>query len=291
MSKKNWIIVSIAISVLFLGLATTFLFTDLQISIALASNNLENPNFFLKLAASFGEFPIYVGPVLFGLVYGKTNKTKLWKLIAYFVGFIVVYVGSIRMIGETFEVFFKSELGFPQYLILAISSLLIYVLLFLLFEKIDVNKLEKLRDVSLVMLVVSALSFFGVQVIKHVMGRVRFRALDENYSEFTNFLTIREFLGGLNGDDFKSFPSGHTASAACLLTSFLIPLKLSNKKWVSYLTLALTLIYTILIAVSRVCVGAHYASDVLFGFGITGICFVLTYMIFTKKGWLNVRGN
>ena len=58
MSKKNWIIVSIAISVLFLGLATTFLFTDLQISIALASNNLENPNFFLKLEASFGEFPI-----------------------------------------------------------------------------------------------------------------------------------------------------------------------------------------------------------------------------------------
>ena len=90
MSKKNWIIISIAISVLFLGLATTFLFTDLQISIALASKNLENPNFFLKLAASFGEFPIYVGPVLFGLVYGKTNKTKLWKLIAYFVGFIVL---------------------------------------------------------------------------------------------------------------------------------------------------------------------------------------------------------
>ena len=291
MSKKSWIIATITVSILFLGLAITFLFTDLQISIALASKNLENPNFLLKLAASFGEFPIYVGPVLFGLVYGKTNKTKLWKLIAYFVGFIIVYIAGIRMIGETFEVFFKSELGALQYAILAISSLLIYVLFFLLFERIDVSKLEKLRDVSLVMLVVSALSFFGVQVIKHLMGRVRFRALDETYSEFTNFLTIREFLGGLNGDDFKSFPSGHTASAACLLTSFLIPMKLSNKKWISYLTLSASVIYTVLIAVSRVCIGAHYASDVLFGFGITTICFVLSYMIFTKKGWLNVRSN
>ena len=98
-------------------------------------------------------------------------------------------------------------------------------------------------------------------------------------------------MGGLNGDDFKSFPSGHTASAACLLTGFLIPMKLSNKKWISYLTLSASVIYTVLIAVSRVCIGAHYASDVLFGFGITTICFALSYMIFTKKGWLNVRSN
>ena len=291
MSKKLWIIFAAIGGTLFLSLAVTFFFFDLNISIALATDNLQNPNLFLKSCAAIGEFPIYIGPLLFGLVYGRTNKTKLWQLIANFVGFLVVYIASIRLIEGIFEEFFSSELGLTQQVLLAISSLLVYVLFFLLFQKFDVNNLEKLRDVSLIMLIVSVASFAGVQVVKHIMGRARFRALDENYSEFTNFLTIREFLGGLNGDNYKSFPSGHTASAACLLTTTLIPLKLSNKKWLAPLTLAITFAYTFMIALSRVCIGAHYASDVLFGFGCTTICYIVCYIVFIKKGWLNVRSN
>jgi membrane-associated phospholipid phosphatase len=291
MSKKSWIITSIVGVCIFLALAITFFFTDLQISILAATNNLENPNFFLKSLAAVGEFPIYIGPLLFALVYGRTNKTKLWKLIASFVGLMVVYIAGIRLVGGIFEEFYSSELGALQYGLLAIASLLVYVLLFLLFQKFNVDNLVKLRDVSLIMMLVSAASFGGVQVVKHVMGRVRFRALDETYSEFTNFLTIRDFLGGLEGDDFKSFPSGHTASAACLITTLLIPFKFSNKKWITYLTLAVASLYTIVVALSRVFIGAHYASDTLFGCACTVGCFIVVYIIFLKKGWLNARGN
>ena len=59
----------------------------------------------------------------------------------------------------------------------------------------------------------------------------------------------------------------------------------------TYLVLALTGVYTITIAISRVCIGAHYASDVLFGFACTALCFIVTYFIFYKKGWLNARSN
>lgn len=291
MTKKLWIVSAVLGSLTFLALAIIFFFWDLNISIALASNNLKNPNFFLKTCAAVGEFPIYIGPLLFGLVYGRTNKTRLWQLVANFVGFMVVYIAGIRLIGGIFEEFFSSEVGSTQMALLAIISLLIYILLFLLFQKFSIENLEKLRDVSLVMMIVSAASFLGVQVVKHIMGRVRFRALDENYSEFTNFLTIREFLGGLNGDNCKSFPSGHTASAACLLTATLIPWKLSNKKWLAPLTLTVAFAYSVMIAISRICIGAHYASDVLFGFTFTTICYVVCYFVFIKKGWLNVRSN
>ena len=82
MSKKKIIIPSVIGALIFLTLAVVFFFYDLNISIALASDNLSDPNFFLKLCASIGEFPIYVGPMLFGLVYGLTNKTMCIKEFA-----------------------------------------------------------------------------------------------------------------------------------------------------------------------------------------------------------------
>ena len=290
MSKKNIMIIVIAFCVLFLGLAITFFFTDLSISIALATNNVKNPNFFLKTMEAIGEFPIYIGPLLFALVYGLTNKTKLWKLIANFVGLAVTYVASIRIVGGIFESFYNSELSSLQTALLALSSLLVYVLLFLMFTKFKHENLVKLRDVSLIMMLVSAFSFVSVTGIKYVMGRARFRILDENYSEFSNFLTMN-FLRGLEGDGYRSFPSGHTGSATCLLTSFLIPMKLCDKKWIKYLVLGTSFVYAIVVALSRIMIGAHYASDVLFGFGCSVISFAIIYFVFYKKGWLNARSN
>lgn len=291
MNKKTLMITGIAGIVTFLALAITFFFTDLNISIALASNNLENPNFFLKIFDALGEFPIYIGPLMFGLVYGMTNKTKVWKLIAHFVGFLVTYIASVRLVGGIFEVFYESELGLFHLSLLAISSLLVYILLFLLFSNFKEENLLRIRDISLIMLIASAASFVIVTGVKYTMGRVRFRALDENYSEFTNFLTIKDFLGGLNGDDHRSFPSGHTGSATCIVMLTLLPMRLANKKWINYLVLGLSLAYAITVALTRVLIGAHYASDVLFGFTCTIVCFILTYFIFYKKGWLNARSN
>lgn len=290
MSKKNLMIIVITFCVMFLGLAITFFFMDLNISIALATNNYKNPNLFLKTLEAVGEFPIYIGPMLFALVYGLTNKTKLWKLIANFVGLIVTYVAGVRLVGGIFESFYNSELSSFQSALLAISSLLIYVLLFLLFTRFKQENLVKLRDISLIMMLVSAFSFVSVTGIKYIMGRARFRILDENYSEFSNFLTMN-FFRGLDGDGYRSFPSGHTGSATCLLTSFLIPMRLCNKKWVTYTVFGASFLYAIVVALSRIMIGAHYASDVLFGFGCSVISFAVVYFIFYKKGWLNARSN
>jgi len=291
MTKKRILIIGLVSIGVFLSLAITFLFTDLHISIALASNNVDNPNFFLRLCAALGEFPIYIGPIMFGLIFGLTNKTKLWQLIAHFVGFVITYVASIRLMGGVFEEFLYSELGIFHYSLLAVSSLLVYTLFYLMFTHFNEENLLRIKDIALMMTIVSAASFIIITGTKYVVGRVRFRALDDSYSEFTNFLTIKDFFGGVNGDDFRSFPSGHTGSATCIIMLAMIPMRLSNKKWIEYTVFIASLVYALTIALSRIFIGAHYPSDVLFGFTITVVCFILTYFIFYKKGWLNARSN
>ena len=103
--------------------------------------------------------------------------------------------------------------------------------------------------------------------------------------------SIKNFFGGLNGDDYRSFPSGHTGSATCIIMLTLIPMRLCDKKWITYLVLGLTSAYSITMAISRVMIGAHYASDTLFALTCTIVWFALVYFVFYKKGWLNARSN
>ena len=158
MSKKNTILLSL-LGIVFISLACIFFFWDLDISISLVK---ENPNFFYVMMAAVGEFPIYIGPVLFGLVYGFTSDYKYLKLASYFVGLIGLYVAFIRLSKGIFEHFLDSNLITIQYVLLSVVSLITYILLFMLFNKVSVKKLYKIRDISLFYLIVSMSSFIFV---------------------------------------------------------------------------------------------------------------------------------
>jgi membrane-associated phospholipid phosphatase len=77
------------------------------------------------------------------------------------------------------------------------------------------------------------------------------------------------FEGILDHDEFKSFPSGHTASAAYILTLItlknVIPALRGQEK---ILTIA-GFVWIILTAIARIVSGAHFLTDVTFGFLIT----------------------
>lgn len=284
MTKKNIIAITLLLG-LFLGLAIVFGIYDLEISKSFASSN---PNLLFRILDALGEFPIYIGPIFFGLVYGFTCKSKNMRLIFHTIGLIGTYIGLIRLSKGIFEVFFSSNLGVLQFSLLAIAALLLYVFFYLLLSKVDRKSLMKISDVALIYLIVVASSFLIVSITKNVWGRTRFRALSDDFSEYSSFLNIN-FLEGFNGDDYRSFPSGHTNAATSILILSLIPSRLSSKKWICYLTFSFCLLYPIIVAISRVGVGAHYASDVLFGFMISISCFLITHITFKKKGWLNVR--
>lgn len=99
--------------------------------------------------------------------------------------------------------------------------------------------------------------WFALEVnltLKDLWGRYRPYELTSGNHEFTNWLTIN----GVNGH--KSFPSGHTM-AATLCIVFMV--RFNNKRKSFFIG---GIVYGVVIAISRVIVGAHFFSDVTFSF-------------------------
>jgi len=123
--------------------------------------------------------------------------------------------------------------------------------------------------------VVIGMAFFGyvicIQVVKYLWGRVRFRELDAAFSQFTPWYCPQGITG------FDSFPSGHAATGFMLLAIFILLEK--KKLWLKNLALVVIVLWGILLASSRVVIGAHYASDVLFG----SFFIIITFIYFRNK--------
>jgi membrane-associated phospholipid phosphatase len=108
-----------------------------------------------------------------------------------------------------------------------------------------------------------------VQITKTLWGRVRFRDLDALQANFTPWYLPQGITG------HRSFPSGHAAMGWMLLP--LLLLALDRGRGVQVATGVLVVTWGVLVAVSRVVVGAHYASDVLFSSAVGVLCFLLLY--------------
>ena len=104
------------------------------------------------------------------------------------------------------------------------------------------------------------------------MGRVRFRDLTPpDYLEYTPWF----ICNGITGN--RSFPSGHTASGWMLLPLLIL---VKDREWKDPIKLATwigVIGWGILVGLSRIFIGAHYASDVLFS---TGVAFTTTILLY-----------
>jgi membrane-associated phospholipid phosphatase len=108
-------------------------------------------------------------------------------------------------------------------------------------------------------------SWLLVSGLKLIWGRVRFRDLQPLSDDFSPWYSPQGWTG------HSSFPSGHAALGWLLLAAVLIwPRGSRHYRW----TLGLCIAWGAFVAASRVVVGAHYLSDVLFStafaFGVVG---------------------
>lgn len=141
----------------------------------------------------------------------------------------------------------------------------------------------------------------GVTMLKAIFHRPRFRAIEFFEANFagespkvffhhwwercTNYGELIKTYSYLGKDEFKSFPSGHVGAATCfmLVVSFL---PLLNKE---YEKKALICYYAgfawaLLVAASRILVGAHFLSDVSMGMLLSLIClFIVNEVIIHIK--------
>ena len=112
--------------------------------------------------------------------------------------------------------------------------------------------------------IVGVATFFIIWAFKLTWGRVRFRQGGSDPEVFTPWYLPQGFNG------YYSFPSGHTANATVIFSSVFY-LKFLPEKYKKYKPLIVTLLalWIVFVAFSRVLIGAHFLSDVLFGAAIT----------------------
>ena len=162
-----------------------------------------------------------------------------------------------------------------------VYAIILIPIVFIMVRKIPVHLSKQYHFVGLAIILTAFTSMMIVENIKPIVGRVRFRSMQENPSLFTNWYQINgsKFLSSVPlKEEIKSFPSGHSQWAGTTLTLSLIAL--ANPKWRNKekLIFSGSLIYALTVMLSRMMQGAHFLSDVTVGFGTAFVC----YLIFRK---------
>lgn len=109
-----------------------------------------------------------------------------------------------------------------------------------------------------------------INIIKVPWGRARMRLIYStgNDTYFTNWwqagtaLKKKLVADGVSSDEFRSFPSGHTACAACAMLMILVPTICRRLHDKEKLFMAIGAAWTAVVAFTRLRMGAHFLSDV-----------------------------
>lgn len=142
------------------------------------------------------------------------------------------------------------------------------------------------RWAGIAILLTAFCSMLVVESIKPIWGRVRFRSMQDNLNLFTSWYQINgdKYLSAVSlKEEIKSFPSGHSQWAGTTLSlSFLtlVDPRLKDKENLFFLG---TLLYAVVVVISRMMQGAHFLTDVTVGFSAAFLFFLLFHHLLQKK--------
>jgi len=245
-------------------LAIIFGLTDLEISIA---SRIDIHQGWGDFGADYGEVPGYgfitIGVIL--LIGGTATNIKKQKIFALFLAIIGLGIMIYGIISESSSI---TRVGGG----IGISALLFTLIFF--------NRDWKQYHTIAVVIILFALLFplLFVQLTKLFCGRVRFRNLSEGFIEYTPWFAPPGLESGLRGN--ASFPSGHTAMGWMFLPLLFIVKDRKSTDPVKIITYIGVIGWGLFVGASRVVVGAHYASDVLFAAGMGWVLAILLYYIY-----------
>ena len=251
-------ILLIFVVVVWIILAILFGFYDLNISIAVVDETSKWGIF----GAYYGEAPGYglIGiaiPTLIGSYNNDIKKQKIPAYVTLAIGFLLFVLGFV------FD---------EQDLILDGGAIFICLAVFVIFTyNKDWQNYRKISAVITVLALLNPLLF--VQITKRLCGRVRFR--DLIIPGFTNYTPWFLPPGPTTGE--QSFPSGHTAMSFMFMPLLILVKDRKIKDPVRITTILLVFGWAIFVGLSRIILGAHYASDVLFPAMMASVVTILFY--------------
>ena len=308
-SERNRVIIAVVLFVVvFAGLLIAASFTDLEVSKILTKNALADGEYlshdvFGVTFEAFGSSPIYilagVCVVLLMLYVWRTLKLRPMREIICAVllaGSVVAYWfffdDMLGYVGEHAELerYGNEYVQTVMTVLSVICALMASGISLAAFSRIKDETLKKLMKFVLAFVIMAVVANLLIMIIKDPVGRMRYRAMNSELGQslggFANFQNWYESRGGqpeelsklfeemyFASDAFKSFPSGHTCAAGMTYALIMLPDVLGTKnKGLRALCWIFPVVFTGIVAVSRIVVGAHFFSDVLMGGTIAFVC-------------------
>lgn len=247
---------------------------------SITSNLFDPDTGWAKILAAYGPLPCFWAIAFGGGLVLNINSARECPWYQHLFGVLIFLACEIG------SVWYITTCGQNELHLAVVPALLLAVVLVLLpglFFYSTARDLDRQIQIKLVWMVVLVCGgqFVIVQLLKHLVMRPRFLALlaDPSIRFHPWWQNGREAsvkaseLYAANRDLFRSFPSGHTASAACIFLMCLVPC--FDSKWNKNMVFLLCLLYTLVVAFSRMVLGFHFLSDVSMGFMITTLLFWL----------------
>lgn len=274
--KKGMVITTIVLGVLLGILAIGTL--DYTVSLNIINRHSHFGEFFNR----FGELPAILGLVFsITILYGSRKREKVLNNTVssiFSIPFLLLF-SFMTIFMPIRYVYEFSDTGVPESLmiIIYILSAILFITSVIVVHRFDAESVRKLKKPALVMLILIVSEMVLVNVLKIIWGRPRMRSIDS----IEQFRYWYQLMPPAAGQEFKSFPSGHTANGFVMVAwSLFIPQgKFLLKKW----AIPFGLTWGFCVALSRILLGAHFLSDVIVGGYITVLLFYLLSNIILKE--------
>lgn len=277
-STKRWIY---GISCFLLALMVLGSFFDYSFSQILYRESSTFGIFF----AAFGEYPITLGFTAAGtmLLTAHNRKKKTVGILQILLGGWFILSGTVMA-----SVMPTLYLSLPAPIVAVIGLLCSVLVVFFTFRLCRESDYKIVLRIALVIICVIFAEMLLVNLVKIPWGRARMRLVANDPRAFFmpwwqpgSELKTTLTMAGVAAEEFKSFPSGHTANASTLMLLGLLPLL--RPRWESKQSLLFVIgfAWTFLVAFSRIIMGAHYLTDTIVGFTIGfGVQLITCFVVF-----------
>ncbi len=309
--KKNLpLIIGLIIFIAVFSVCTVY---DFQISLFLVDlkdGEYLSTNIFGRIFEVIGELPVYLFMAFaFAVLVRKFGnfKGKIAFVLLSILCAIISVVGYFLALNEGFNYIFeyaglKELLGdvfYDEIAYFAVSAVA-YFITFKIVNKLSTTAVNALTAFAIIVILTGVISQVATKIVKEFAGRARYRMMhlvttltgEDAFNYYTPWYKFNmdakvssEWLAlGVPKNGFNSFPSGHTSAGATTVVLLALPMLFSNLNSVKgkVVCYGVGLGFPLLVALSRVVVGAHFATDVLAGFAITLLTYFIVVAIFTK---------
>ncbi len=248
------------------------------------------PTAFGSFFAAFGELPAYFA--LYGagvmLLRHRGKRTRFQDVFLLLGSIALILLGVLGQFCEYREDL--PQTPFWQAVVVTLVLFAAYTMLTIVFLR-NAAREDILRFI-MATLFVCVISMLAANLLKYPFSRPRMRfLLQEPAAEFVPWYRSgweqkKLYLSlGAGKDEFRSFPSGHMVTAAASLLWTFFPGMHRFFEGKGRLLFLFSVLWTALVAISRIAMGAHFLSDVTISWLFTLVLYLLANILFYRDSW------